>query len=76
LAEQIKQPIYYPGFTLGGIGSGFFSFGMKQEDSHPTDRTKLRNGWEYSDVARAAFAFLSLIALVIAISLNSQMRSK
>src|SRR5215510_1189459 len=92
------QPIYYPGFTSGGVsepagiiltiillfltpmGSADFwlplvallgSISMQAVYwlfTHPPDWTELRDGWEYSHVARAGFGLLSLIALVIAIS--------
>lgn len=56
------------GEKLSGVGSGFFSFGTKKEQTHPVNWTDLRNRWEYSHVARAGFAFMSLAALVVAIS--------
>ncbi len=60
------------GETLGSFGFGFFSFGAKrsssQKETHQTDWTEFRNRWEYSHVARAALAMLSLICLVIAFS--------
>ena len=60
------------GENLDRFSSGFFSFGSNrprfQNETHPPDWTELRDGWEYSHVARAGFGLLSLIALVIAIS--------
>src|SRR5262245_34631034 len=60
------------GQKLGGLGSGFFSFGANrsssQKKTHAVDWTDLRNRWEYSHVARAGLAFASLTTLVIAIS--------
>lgn len=56
------------GEKLSGVGSGFFSFGTKKEEIRPSDWMELRDQWEYSHVARAGFALVSLIALVIAIS--------
>lgn len=56
------------GEKLSSVGSGFFSFGTKKEQLRPVNWTALRNRWEYSHVARAGFAFVSLAALVIAIS--------
>ena len=52
--------------TLSRVGSGFFSFAATTEQSGPLTWTALRDRWEYSHVARAALAFVSLIALVIA----------
>jgi hypothetical protein len=52
--------------TLSRAGSGFFSFAAARDKSRPLSWTELRDRWEYSHVTRAAFAFVSLIALVIA----------
>ncbi len=46
-------------FAVGGRGSGSASAGER-------DWTRLRDRWEYSHVARAALALLSLIALATA----------
>jgi hypothetical protein len=54
--------------NLSGFGSGFFSFGTHKGATRPADWTELRDRWEYSHVARAGFAFMSPIALVIAVS--------
>lgn len=126
------QPIYYPGFTIGGISepvsiiliiillclmpsgsmdfwltltaliglfgmqavywlfthpvnqfwvedesldlfsSGFFSFGANRSQlenkTRPPEWAELRDRWEYSHVARAGFALVSLIALVTTLS--------
>ncbi len=51
---------------LSRAGSGFFSFAAKT--ARPVNWTMLRDRWEYSHVARAVFAFVSLTALVIAIA--------
>ena len=63
------------GESLDRFSSGFFSFGANRSrlgnKAHPPDWTELRDRWEYSHVARAGFAFLSLIALVIAISCST-----
>jgi hypothetical protein len=56
---------------LSGLGSGFFSFGTNREETRPISWTELRDRWEYSHVARAGLAFLSLLALVIAVSCNA-----
>jgi len=56
------------------LSSGFFSFGTKRsQDENKTspDWTELRDRWEYSHVARAGFALVSFIALVMAISSNA-----
>ena len=62
------------GEDLGRFGSGFFSFGARrsrlEKENHPPDWTELRDRWEYSHVARAGFALVSLIALVVAIMLQ------
>ncbi|HEY9826729.1 MAG TPA: hypothetical protein V6D19_14890 [Stenomitos sp.] len=59
------------GAKLSDIGSSFFAFGMKKERPPSADWLKLRDQWEYSHVARAGFALISLIALVIAISIKN-----
>jgi Domain of unknown function (DUF1772) len=60
------------GESLDRFSSSFFSFGANRSrlgnETRPPDWTELRDRWEYSHVARAGFALLSLIALVIAIS--------
>jgi hypothetical protein len=60
------------GENLDRFSSGFFSFGTKksrpEDKTRPPEWTELRNRWEYSHVARAGFALVSLIALAIAIS--------
>lgn len=56
------------GEKLGGFGAGFFSFGAKRNEVRSVDWTDLRDRWEYSHVARAVFALVSLVALVIAVS--------
>jgi hypothetical protein len=52
---------------LQGAGAAFFAVGARGAASGAEqDWTALRNRWEYSHVARAAFAMLSLIALATA----------
>jgi hypothetical protein len=53
------------GERLGGAGAGFFSFASA---GGAASWTELRDRWEYSHVARAVLAVLSLIALVLAVS--------
>lgn len=59
------------GEKLSRLGLGFFSLGSskqgQQSDPRAVDWTDLRDRWEYSHVARAGLAFLSFVALVIAI---------
>jgi len=72
LTHPVNQ-FWLEGENLSGFSAGFFSFGAKQSnESRPLDWTDLRNQWEYSHVARAGFALVSLVAIVIAISVNSQ----
>jgi hypothetical protein len=59
------------GETLKGFGSAFFSIATAnssrlQTEAGPAGWTDLRDRWEYSHVARAGFALVSLISLVIA----------
>jgi hypothetical protein len=53
---------------LHAIGAAFFTIGASSRPcrSIPQDWIKLRDQWEYSHIARAAAAMLSLIALVTA----------
>ena len=64
--------LWVEGEDLDRFSSGFFSFGATRSQfrnaTHPANWAELRDRWEYSHVARAGFAFLSLIALVIAVS--------
>jgi hypothetical protein len=66
--------VWVEGENLDRFGSGFFSFGANQSrlgnETRPPDWTRLRDRWEYSHVARAGLAFVSLISLAIAISVN------
>jgi hypothetical protein len=60
------------GERLEGLGSAFFSFDPGHRSpaptaAGPTDWTALRDRWEYSHVARAALALVSLIALILAV---------
>ena len=50
---------------LSGFGATFFSTFTGDISG---DWTKLRDTWEYSHVARAAFGMLSLLALTIAVA--------
>jgi hypothetical protein len=52
---------------LSSFGSGFFSFSTNRGGTHPADWTVLRDRWEYSHVARAGFALVSLTALVVSL---------
>jgi hypothetical protein len=58
--------------SLDRLSSGFFSFGAnrsrRENKTHLPDWTELRDRWEYSHVARAGFALVSLIALVTTLS--------
>jgi hypothetical protein len=58
---------------LTGLGQGFFSFGVnKAGPSHApraAEWTSLRDRWEYSHVARAVLAMLSLVLLLIAVTM-------
>lgn len=70
LTHPVNQ-FWLEGETLNKFSAGFFSFGANQSsETHPANWTDLRNQWEYSHVIRAGFALVSLIAIVIAISLN------
>jgi hypothetical protein len=71
LTHPVNQ-FWLEGENLNGVSAGFFSFGANrlQQNKRSTDWTDLRNQWEYSHVIRAGFALVSLIAIVIAISVN------
>src|SRR5262245_54369551 len=53
---------------LGGLGAAFFSISSALTTKDGADWTKLRDVWEYSHVARAVFAMVSLISLTIAVT--------
>jgi hypothetical protein len=57
---------------LGSAGAAFFSVGTKRSASHgetrPPEWTDLRDRWEYSHVARAVFAFVSMVSIITAIA--------
>lgn len=55
------------GENLDEFSAGFFSFGTDKKKSRAPEWTELRDAWEYSHVARAAFSFVSLLAIIIAI---------
>jgi Domain of unknown function (DUF1772) len=70
LTHPVNQ-FWLEGETLTGYSASFFSFRANQsQKTHPVNWTDLRNQWEYSHVVRAGFALVSLIAIVIAISVN------
>jgi hypothetical protein len=70
LTHPVNQ-FWLEGENLSGFSTGFFSFGANRSNTtDPVDWTDLRNQWEYSHVVRAGFALVSLIAIVIAISVN------
>ncbi|MCA1449886.1 DUF1772 domain-containing protein [Ensifer sp. IC3342] len=56
---------------LKGVSAGFFSLAAWRDpaQSGDLDWTYLRDRWEFSHVARAAFAIISLILLVTAVAL-------
>jgi hypothetical protein len=50
--------------TISGLGAMFFSTFAGQD----ADWRQLRNVWEYSHVARACFAMLSLVAMAVSLT--------
>ena len=65
----ITHPVnkfWLQGQKLGAAGSGFFSFASGGDAGRVADWTVLRDRWEYSHVARAVLAIISLVALLIA----------
>ncbi|MBD3885195.1 DUF1772 domain-containing protein [Phormidium tenue FACHB-886] len=71
LTHPVNQ-FWLEGENLSGFSAGFFSFRVNQAQQNKSsiDWTDLRNQWEYSHVIRAGFALVSLIAIVIALSVN------
>lgn len=70
LTHPVNQ-FWLEGEDLSGFSAGLFSFRAHQSNlTHLVDWTDLRNQWEYSHVMRAGFALVSLIAIIIAISVN------
>lgn len=57
--------------ALHGAGAAFFDAGIAGAPGADQDWTKLRDRWEYSHVARAAFAMAAFILLVIAATLRA-----
>jgi hypothetical protein len=57
---------------LRGVGAAFFSLFSSPGARRGADWSKLRDVWEYSHVARAILAMLSLIALVTAVTVDSK----
>jgi hypothetical protein len=57
---------------LAGVGAAFFALFASPRAQRSADWSKLRDVWEYSHVARAILAMLSLISLVIAATLGSK----
>jgi hypothetical protein len=56
---------------MNRAGAGFFALGSdrpRPDKDLPLDWTKLRNRWEYSQLARAACALVSFVALIIVTS--------
>lgn len=64
--------VWLKGQKLSGFSSGFFSFATKHEGAREPEWTELRDRWEYSHVVRAGFAFVSFVALIVALLLNSR----
>jgi hypothetical protein len=68
----VTQPVnryWLKGEKLGAFSSRFFSLGTQRsslDPSRPLSWTQLRDRWEYSHVARAGFALVSLVAIVVA----------
>jgi hypothetical protein len=60
-------------FDLAGVGGRFFAFDpiKRRGDARTLDWTVLRDRWEYSQVARAGAAMLSLVLLVAALAAGS-----
>ncbi|MCZ4089153.1 DUF1772 domain-containing protein [Sinorhizobium psoraleae] len=56
---------------LRGMSADFFSLGASHDvaDSATQDWTYLRDRWEFSHVARAAFGVISLVLLAMAVAL-------
>jgi ABC-type Fe3+-siderophore transport system permease subunit len=60
------------GEALGSLGAGFFSFDVAKRSQPEAARRpnwqEFRDRWEYSHLARAVFAVVSLTALVISLT--------
>jgi hypothetical protein len=59
--------VWLKGETLTGVGARFFAAGGAADGSGAERWTVLRDRWEYSHVARAALAAVSLLALTVAL---------
>ncbi|MDV2997075.1 MAG: hypothetical protein N4J56_006780 [Chroococcidiopsis sp. SAG 2025] len=72
LTHPVNQ-FWLEGENLNRFSAGFFSFAASRSNkTRPVDWTDLRNQWEYSHVARAGFALVSLIAMIVAVWVNGQ----
>jgi hypothetical protein len=62
------------GENLSDFSASFFATGTghsrPQDRVHSPDWTALRDRWEYSHVIRAGFAFLSMVAIVVALQVK------
>jgi hypothetical protein len=66
LITQPVNKVWLKEQNLRGAGAAFFAAGA--DLSGERNWATLRDRWEYSHLARAAFAMLSLIALVLAVA--------
>jgi Domain of unknown function (DUF1772) len=64
--------VWLRGERLSGFSSRFFAFGKKRGDVPEPEWTELRDRWEYSHVVRAGLAFVSFVAVLIALLLNGR----
>jgi hypothetical protein len=70
LVTHPVNQFWLAGENLNDFSAGFFSFGSNRSSATQPVWTDLRNQWEYSHVARAGLALVSLLAIVLAISVS------
>jgi hypothetical protein len=68
LFTQPVNKFWLQSTTLGSFGGVFFSVGAAhdRDPGEPEDWKEIRDRWEYSHIARAGFAVLSFLLLVVA----------
>lgn len=60
--------VWMQGGATHRLGGGFMGVGRKLDEEDTIAWTDLRDRWEYAHVARAAFAFIGFMALVVVVS--------
>ncbi|HEX5779838.1 MAG TPA: DUF1772 domain-containing protein [Xanthobacteraceae bacterium] len=70
LVTQPANKVWTQNMKMGAAGAGFFKAGPGTTDV-TADWTAMRDRWEWSHVARAAFATVAFLALLTALAIRS-----